>query len=77
MKKIGGYALAIIGALLILCGAIGAIDTIYFVISSDASAYNIGFILGRITVLFFVAILGFSAFKKSKSFTSNNTEVEY
>ncbi|KZZ59024.1 hypothetical protein A3762_06325 [Oleiphilus sp. HI0125] len=72
MKKIGGYLLAALGALLILFGAFGAIDTVLFVLSADASSYNIGFVIGRSTVLFFIVYLGLRAFKKAKPIINNN-----
>ena len=70
MRKVGGYLLAGLGVVLVLFGALGFIDTGYFVLTSESSAYDIGFIVGRCTVLIIVMLLGYRALKKSKSFTS-------
>jgi len=70
MRKVGGYLLAILGVVLILFGAFGFIDTGYFILTSEPSAYDMGFIVGRCTVLIIVIALGYRAFKKSKSFSS-------
>jgi hypothetical protein len=70
MRKVGSYLLASLGVVLILFGVLGFIETGYFILTSEPSAYDIGFIVGRCTVLIIVITLGYRAFKKSKSFSS-------
>ena len=70
MRKVGGYLLAGLGAVLVLFGALGFIETGYFLLTSQSSAYDVGFIFGRCTVLIIVMVLGYRALKKSKSLTS-------
>jgi len=71
MRKVGGYLLTGLGVFLILFGVLGFIETGYFVLTSESTAYDIGFIVGRFTVLIIVIALGYRALKKSKSFTSS------
>lgn len=76
MRKVGSYLLASLGVVLILFGVLGFIETGYFILTSESSAYDIGFIVGRCTVLIIVIALGYRAFKKSKSYSSEIAVLE-
>jgi hypothetical protein len=76
MRKVGGYLLAGLGVIFILFGVLGFIETGYFILTSESSAYDIGFIVGRCTVLIIVIALGYRAFKKSKSYSSEIAVLE-
>lgn len=68
MKKLSGYLLLLIGAVLILISIIALVRAFDIFTALDSSAESIGYTLGSIIFPLLLTVLGRWVYRKGKSF---------